>query len=46
VPISAILCAFVILHEPITLSLAVGAVLVISGVYLTNRTAKINNLSE
>jgi drug/metabolite transporter (DMT)-like permease len=40
VPISAILCAFVILREPITLSLAVGAVLVISGVYLTNRTAK------
>jgi drug/metabolite transporter (DMT)-like permease len=40
VPISAILCAFFILHEPITLSLAVGAVLVISGVYLTNRTVK------
>jgi drug/metabolite transporter (DMT)-like permease len=41
VPISAILCSFVILREPITLSLAVGAVLVISGVYLTNRTAKL-----
>jgi drug/metabolite transporter (DMT)-like permease len=40
VPISAILCAFFILREPITLSLAVGAVLVSSGVYLTNRTAK------
>jgi drug/metabolite transporter (DMT)-like permease len=40
VPISAILCASFILREPITLSLAVGAVLVISGVYLTNRTAK------
>ena len=37
VPIFAILSAFFILHEPITLSLAVGAVLVISGVYLTNR---------
>jgi drug/metabolite transporter (DMT)-like permease len=46
VPISAILCAFVILREPITLSLAVGAVLVISGVYLTNRTAKIKSLSK
>ncbi len=41
VPISAILCAFFILREPITLSLAIGAVLVISGVYLTNRTAKV-----
>jgi drug/metabolite transporter (DMT)-like permease len=37
VPISAILCAFFILKEPITLSLAIGAVFVISGVYLTNR---------
>jgi len=41
VPISAILCAFFILRESITLSLAAGAVLVISGVYLTNRTAKV-----
>jgi len=41
VPISAIFCAFFILSEPITISLAVGAVLVISGVYLTNRTAKV-----
>jgi drug/metabolite transporter (DMT)-like permease len=41
VPISAILCAFFILREPITLSLAAGAVLVITGVYLTNRTAKV-----
>jgi drug/metabolite transporter (DMT)-like permease len=40
VPVSAILCAFVILREPITLSLAGGTVLVISGVYLTNRTDK------
>ena len=42
VPISAILCAFFILAEPITISLAVGAVLVISGVYLTNRTSKVS----
>ena len=41
VPISAILCAFFILKEPITVSLMIGAVLVISGVYLTNRTAKV-----
>jgi drug/metabolite transporter (DMT)-like permease len=41
VPVSAILCAFFILREPITFSLAIGAVLVISGVYLTNRTAKV-----
>ncbi len=41
VPISAILCAFFILKEPITLSLMTGAVLVISGVYLTNRTIKV-----
>ena len=37
VPIFGILSAFLILREPITLSLAVGAVLVISGVYLTNK---------
>ena len=37
VPVFAILCAFVILREPITFSLVVGTVLVISGVYLTNR---------
>jgi drug/metabolite transporter (DMT)-like permease len=41
VPISAILCAFFILREPVTLSLMIGAVLVISGVYLTNRTVKV-----
>jgi drug/metabolite transporter (DMT)-like permease len=41
VPISAIICAFFILREPITLSLMIGAILVISGVYLTNRTAKV-----
>jgi drug/metabolite transporter (DMT)-like permease len=38
VPVFAILCAFIILQEPITRSLVVGTVLVISGVYLTNRT--------
>lgn len=37
VPIFAILSSFLILREQITLSLAVGGVLVISGVYLTNR---------
>lgn len=36
VPVSAILLAFFILQEPVTLSLLVGAVLVSSGVYLTN----------
>jgi len=37
VPISAVILAFLLLREPITWSLAVGAVLVLSGVYLTNR---------
>jgi drug/metabolite transporter (DMT)-like permease len=36
VPISALLLAFFILGEPVTLSLLVGAVFVISGVYMTN----------
>ena len=39
VPISAVLLAFFILGEPITLSLLVGAIFVISGVYLTNTSA-------
>ena len=39
VPVFAIICAFIILHEPITVSLIVGTALVISGVYLTNRTS-------
>ena len=39
VPISAVLLAFFILGEPITLSLFIGAIFVISGVYLTNTTA-------
>jgi drug/metabolite transporter (DMT)-like permease len=36
VPVSAILLAFFILKEPVTLSLLVGAVFVCSGVYLMN----------
>ena len=39
VPISAVILAFLLLREPITWSLAVGAVLVLSGVYLTNRAS-------
>ena len=37
VPITAIILAFLILKEPITLSLFIGTVFVCSGVYLTNR---------
>ena len=37
VPITAIMLAFLILKEPITLSLFIGALFVCSGVYLTNR---------
>jgi drug/metabolite transporter (DMT)-like permease len=37
VPISAILLAFLILGEPLTLSLLIGTLLVSTGVYLTNR---------
>jgi drug/metabolite transporter (DMT)-like permease len=40
VPISAMILAFLMLREPITWSLAVGALLVLSGVYLTNRVAR------
>ncbi|MFH1718283.1 MAG: DMT family transporter [Planctomycetota bacterium] len=40
VPVFAILCAFLFLREPVTISLAVGGALVVSGVYLTNRTPK------
>lgn len=39
VPISAVILAAPILGEPITWSLATGAILVLSGVYLTNRTS-------
>ena len=38
VPISAVVLAFLILREPVTWSLAAGAILVLSGAYLTNRT--------
>jgi drug/metabolite transporter (DMT)-like permease len=37
VPISAILSAYLILDEPLTVSLLIGTILVTSGVYLTNR---------
>jgi drug/metabolite transporter (DMT)-like permease len=37
VPAFAVLTGFLLLNEPIHLSLAVGGVMVISGVYLTNR---------
>jgi drug/metabolite transporter (DMT)-like permease len=40
VPTSAVILAFFMLREPITWSLAVGAVLVLSGVYLTNRATR------
>ncbi len=36
VPVSALILAFLILDEPITREILVGAVLVVSGVYLTN----------
>ena len=37
VPIFGVVFAFLLLHEPVTLSLLVGTVLVVGGVYLTNR---------
>jgi drug/metabolite transporter (DMT)-like permease len=40
VPVSAITLAYLILAEPITLSLLMGACLVITGVYLTNRQTR------
>lgn len=40
VPIFAILLAFLILREAITISLLTGAVLVISGVYLANKASQ------
>ncbi len=40
VPVSAITLAYLILAEPITISLLLGAGLVISGVYLTNRPTR------
>lgn len=38
VPIWGVTLAFLILAEPVTLSLLIGTVLVVSGVYLTNKT--------
>ena len=43
VPASAVLMAFLILGEPLTPSLLVGALLVIAGVYLTNTTLPAKN---
>ncbi len=40
VPVSAVLFAFLILAEPLTLSILIGTILVTSGIYLTNRTSK------
>jgi drug/metabolite transporter (DMT)-like permease len=40
VPASAVLMAYIILDEPITASLAVGLVLVVTGVYLVNSRSK------
>ncbi len=40
VPISAVVLAFFLLGEPLTPSLAVGVLLVCTGVYMTNRRAK------
>ena len=40
VPIWAVLMAYVILNEPMTISLLLGAVLVSSGVYLTSLGAR------
>ena len=37
VPVSAIILAFFILDEPITVSLFAGTILVVTGVYLTNK---------
>ena len=44
VPISAIIFAWLILDEPVTVSLLIGAALVISGVYSTNASAVIKRL--
>ena len=37
VPVSAVILAYMILDEPITLSLFIGTILVCAGVYLTNK---------
>ena len=47
VPVSAIILAFLILEEPITMSLVSGALLVICGVFLTNfSTAILSSLQK
>jgi drug/metabolite transporter (DMT)-like permease len=37
VPLSSVLLAFLLLHEPVDISLLSGALLIVTGVYLTNR---------
>ncbi|UZP66216.1 DMT family transporter [Desulfovibrio mangrovi] len=37
VPVTAILCGWLLLGEPVSLSLLAGGLMVVSGVYLTNR---------
>jgi len=44
VPVSAILMGWLMLNEPITLSLITGAMLILGGVYLVNRPAKVLTL--
>ena len=46
VPISAIILASLILNEPVTISLLLGAVLVIVGVTMTNSADLVNRLSS
>lgn len=46
VPVFAVLLAFLILDERITTSLAFGAALVISGVYMTNRNPRARTYSN
>jgi drug/metabolite transporter (DMT)-like permease len=48
VPLSAVVLAFFLLNEPLTLSLLIGTVLVSTGIYLTNTDfgklrAQVNN---
>ena len=40
VPVSAVVLSYLILNEPLTPALAAGALLVVSGVFLTTRTAR------
>ncbi len=46
VPISAIIMSFFILNEPLTISLLVGAIFVIAGVYLTNMPSHIHKQNQ